>query len=166
MQTINLHHLSRALVLVAVPALLAAGCGGSSPSGGNRSAGQSPEDQQVQLVQCLRQHGVNASLQGGQVTIQPGPGGSPPDAQGQAARACAKYAPNGGQPHPPSAQWQDAMTKFAQCMRGHGIPVQDPQSGGGGGEITRNIDTNSSQFKQAMQACQHYMPGNPPAAGS
>jgi hypothetical protein len=158
------------LALLAVPVLLAAGCGGSSPS--SKSSGQNTQAQQLKYAQCMRQHGVNVSdpNQNGDQTIQNPQGGVQ---QMQAAeQACQKYAPNGGQPPKPSAQQQDAMIKFAQCMRNHGIPIPDPpsqpQPGGAVPLIPQNsgVDQNSPQFQQAQQACQHYLPGNPSGAGS
>jgi hypothetical protein len=169
MPTINLRHLARALVLLAVAALLAAGCDGSASSG-NKSASQSSQDQLVKYVQCLRQHGdTSVGVQGGMLTnnTQPGQQG-PSEPQRQAAgAACKQYAPNGGQASRPNAQQLDAMTKFAQCMRNHGIPMQDPNPQRGAG-ISPNsgVDPNSPQYQQAQQACQHYLPGNMSGPGS
>jgi hypothetical protein len=54
------------------------------------------------------------------------------------------------------AKAQDAMLKFARCMRGHGIKMEDPKPGGGvmfraeaGGDMTR--------METAQKACSKYM---------
>jgi hypothetical protein len=83
--------------------------------------------------------------------------------------ACAKPATpavataHGGSTTPkatPSAAPTDrteAMHKFAQCMRDHGVDVEDPQPGepmtikGGPGD--------KDKMDKAQKACQQYMPG-------
>ena len=167
----------RASLLVAVTLLLATGCAVANPfAPSNASARQSTEQLALKWAQCMRQHGVDVTdpdSKGG-VTIQasgtasgPGAKGSPdqgPPSEVQAAmNACKQYQPNGGQAsRPPNQQQLDAAIKFAQCMRDHGIPMQDPQVQNGGVAIVGNPDTgvdpSSDQFKQAHQACQHYLP--------
>src|SRR5215472_13695752 len=88
-------------------------------------------------------------------------GGPPPDVQA-AMDACSQYQPKGGRSsRPPSQQQVDAATKFAQSMRDHGVPRQDPQVSKDGIRIGSGpgaaIDPNSSQFQQAQEACHHYM---------
>lgn len=61
-----------------------------------------------------------------------------------------------------SAASSDAL-KFAQCMRTHGVPdFPDPTVSGNGGQssgnLPSNINTNSSSFQAAEQACQKYVP--------
>jgi hypothetical protein len=57
----------------------------------------------------------------------------------------------------------DALLKFAQCMRKHGVAkFPDPNADGGltiGSTKGDSLDPNSSVFKAAQQACQHLMPG-------
>jgi hypothetical protein len=131
-------------------------------------------------AQCMRQHGVNVPdpVNGAiRVTVTPAPGqtGPPADAPGPenpqfqtAQTACKQYQPNGGNGSgQPSQQQLDQATKFAQCMRAHGVPMQDPkvQNGGifmqDGGSGQQRLDPNSSQFQQAQQACAQYQPGGP-----
>jgi len=87
-------------------------------------------------------------------------GGPPPEIQA-AMDACKQYQPNGSRSSgPPSQQQLDAAAKFAQCMRDHGIPMQDPQVSNGGVSFQSGpagTDPNSDQFQQAQQACQHYL---------
>jgi len=65
----------------------------------------------------------------------------------------------------------DAMLKFAQCMRDHGVDMKDPDMNGdgnfniqlGGGSGT---PANKDKVDAAMEACKQYMPngGEPPKA--
>jgi hypothetical protein len=171
------------LAVLAVAMLLATGCSVANPfAPSNAAAKTSAEQLALEWTQCMRQHGVNVSdpTGNGAIRIQssapPGSassnapttgtattgGGPAGDPTFQAAfNACKQYQPRGRQGSgPPSQQQLDALAKFAQCMRDHGIPMQDPQaqsngaiSIGGGGAV----DPNSDQFKQAQQACQHFM---------
>ncbi len=159
----TLHHLRRALTVLAVPALLAAGCGGS-PSNGNQT-GQNSDAQALKWVQCMQQHGVNASeSNNGQSTAVRAPTGSnsqqgPSQQQVQAAQqACKQYEPNGGKSSgQPSAQELDRNAKYAQCMTEHGIPTQ---AQGGGVNVNVPPGTDPSKAQQAEQACQHYRGGS------
>jgi hypothetical protein len=55
----------------------------------------------------------------------------------------------------PDRDPQDAMLKFAQCMRDHGIDMPDPEPGGG---ISINGEGHSEEEMQAAQdACQKWM---------
>ena len=163
---------------VLVAAVLVSGCGFANPFA-PANAANNREANQLKWAQCMRDHGINVSDSG--LVTNNGPadgGGRAPAGQTQgsgnstddqhfqdAINACKKYAPNGGQGPARIDQRQiDAATKFAQCMRDHGIPMQDPQtsSDGGismkiGGDPSSGIDPNSDQFKQAQQACQHFM---------
>jgi hypothetical protein len=92
-----------------------------------------------------------------------------------AARVCGHLLPYGGPGVAPSPavdqQIQNDMTKFALCMRSHGVPnwpeptldqgrtVFDPQAAG--------VETNSPQISAKMQQCEHVFPasiGIPPGA--
>lgn len=165
--------LRAALALVAATAL-AAGCGVTNPFSPPPRA--SAQDQLLRWSECMRQHGINEPdpVNGAiRVTVTPGPGGGlAPDAPTEenprfptAQNACRQYAPNGGQgSRPPSQQQLDQATRFAQCMRDHGIPMEDPTVQNGditmqGGDINGpNVDPDSQQFQQAQQACAKYLP--------
>src|ERR1700716_1708563 len=93
------HHPFRVLAVLAIPALLAAGCGGS-PSSGKQSAGQTAA-QALKWVQCMNQHGAPASQSNnGQslgVHVHVGDKNAPGQQKVQAAeQACKQYQPNGG----------------------------------------------------------------------
>jgi hypothetical protein len=66
---------------------------------------------------------------------------------------------------------QDAMVKFAQCMRENGYDLPDPtfdgppspgssESPGDGGPFG-GIDQNDPAFKKAFDACRDQLPGIP-----
>jgi hypothetical protein len=172
---------SRAVAVLAATLFLAAGCGVANPfAPSNASAKQNAQELALKFAQCMRQHGVNLPDPGanGAFINSSGTGGTngspqstggpkgidPQSSQFQAAQnACKQYQPNGAQgADRPSQQQLDAMAKFAQCMRQHGIPMQDPKASGGGISIEASpgsVDPGSDQFKQAQQACQHLMPG-------
>ena len=161
----------RALVLLGVTLLLAAGCSVANPfSPSSVAAKQRSQDMALKWAQCMRQHGVNMpDPVNGVIRAQasPGPNGEattldPNSQQFQDAQnACKQYSPNGGQAGgAPSQAMIDAATKYAQCMRSHGVPIQDPNTSGGGIAIEASpgaFDPNSDQFKQAQSACQHYL---------
>jgi hypothetical protein len=50
---------------------------------------------------------------------------------------------------------QEAMLKFAQCMRDHGIQMDDPQPGGGI-KLPEVVDPQKADA--AMQQCKQYLP--------
>jgi hypothetical protein len=81
-----------------------------------------------------------------------------------AQEACKKLLPNGGRPTAAQqAQEQQAMLKFAQCMRSHGVPkFPDPKPGGAlalGEKV--GVDPDTPQFQAAQRACQKAVPGGP-----
>jgi hypothetical protein len=82
-----------------------------------------------------------------------------------AAIAVAACGGSGNDQADAQQNFQDAALKFAQCMRGHGVDVPDPQPGQGiqiqAGQ--NGIDPNSQTFKDAQSACQHIMQDAIPA---
>jgi hypothetical protein len=156
----SLHHPFRVLAMLAVPVLLAAGCGGS-PSNGNQSAGQT-EAQALKWVQCMNQHGVPASQSNnGQslgVHVHVGDKNAPGQQKVQAAQqACKQYQPNGGSGGgQASAQRMDQATKYVQCLNQHGASAQVAKDGG---IIEGPGPGGPSQQQQADNACKKYQPG-------
>jgi hypothetical protein len=58
---------------------------------------------------------------------------------------------------------QEAMLKFAQCMREHGINMPDPQvqssaSGPGSVQVLVSPGSDPAKAKAAQEACKQYMP--------
>jgi hypothetical protein len=173
----------RGLALVAVVGLsmLAAACGGGSPSGkvaqigttgstkgsgsSNASGSGSPSDRRGALVAfsaCMRKHGVpnfpdpKAVGHGYGLTIDDSMANSPQFKNAQ--QVCKKLLPNGGRPpaQEQAKQLQEAL-KYAACIRAHGMPdYPDPKVHDGGIEMGEAPD--SPQFKTAQKACQHLAP--------
>jgi hypothetical protein len=189
----------RALVALVASLLLTAGCGVANPfSPSNASAKSDAEQLALKFAQCMRAHGVDVSdpdtnggvrITAGRPAIANGSApppspdtqapssdgknptvqGPPPEVQA-AMEACKQYSPKGGRNSGPPSQAQiDAATKFAQCMRDHGIQMQDPQVTGDGGMIQsiggQGVDPNSDQFANAQKACQHFMDDARPKGG-
>jgi hypothetical protein len=75
--------------------------------------------------------------------------------------ACRHLMPNGGQLTPAQqAQNLKQALKYAQCLRTHGVPnMPDPSSDGAFNiNASSGINTQSSQFQAAQQACQSVRP--------
>lgn len=169
-----------AIVAAAGLALLAAACGGGSPSGhvaqlgttSTRSASSNASapsgNGALAFSRCMRANGV--------------PRFPDPDGSGQipkiqlehlgvsdsrfqtAQRACGHLLPNGGRP-PSQAQLQQQRAQalqFSRCVRAHGVPTF-PDPGTTGREqipdpASVGIDQGSPRFRAANQACKRYRP--------
>jgi hypothetical protein len=170
-----------ALIATAVLALLTAACGGSPSStgaGGSSNAG-GPATSQIGIsyANCMRSHGVpkypdpdsSNELANGlpKVSLQQLEVSS---SQYQAAQnACARLLPNGGQQtRAQSQQDLNAMRRYAQCMRSHGVPTwpdptYDPAAGWGFNLVhVHGFDPNSTQIENKMDECNR---GLPPGTG-
>jgi hypothetical protein len=153
-------------------ALLAAACGAPSQSS------HSPTAQPLAFSHCMRSHGVtsfpdpNSSGVWPKSQVELAAGSTPFDA---ATHACGHLLPDGGPGVSPSQsvlqQIQFDMTKFARCMRSHGVrnwpdptldrgrAVFDPEAAG--------IDANAPQISATVHACERVFPasiGIPPGA--
>jgi hypothetical protein len=179
----------RVLVVTAVGAALGFGltaCGSSSPStttasasSGGATSSSALYQARLNLAKCLRAHGVNVP--------DPSPNGGPAGGGGgdafraarsspnfqSAMQACAQYRrqanPLANLTPAQRAQFQQALVKFAQCMRAHNINVPDPTTSAGGGfRIFRQIpstERNSPAFRTAVQACSTNLPFRPGRRG-
>jgi hypothetical protein len=185
-----------AVIATAGLALLAAACGGSpgshvaqlgstitrpassssAPNDAGSTKSQSPTSQPLAFSHCIRSHGVSKF---------PDPNSSGVWAKSQvelaagnprfqaATQACGHLLPDGGPGVPPSPAVvqliRSDMSKFARCMRSHGVPnwpdltldrgrpIFDPDAVG--------IDPNSPQISTKMHECEHVFPaslGRPP----
>jgi hypothetical protein len=177
---------SRIVTLTLGAVMLAgAACGGSSDDGGVASINQSAaasdapadskadvEKQLIAYTQCLRDQGIDiadpqvdadGNLRMGGVKFQGGGGdrsnladqftkarevcGEPPEGAG------GMFSHGGDQ-----TAMQDALVKFAECMRGQGVDVPDPDfSGGvqgGGMSILHDLDRDDPKVSAAMEQCQ------------
>jgi len=166
-----------AIIATAALALLAAACGGSpssTGSGGSSNAGGAANAQPaVGYASCMRSHGVpkypdpssGNELANGlpKVSVQQLEVSS---SQYQAAQnACAHLLPNNGQMTQAQSQRDlNAMRRYAQCMRSHGVltwpdPTYDPSAGWGFNLVgVHGFDPNSAQIENKMDECNRVLP--------
>src|SRR5512139_2081909 len=65
--------------------------------------------------------------------------------------------PGGADPSPTqSLSPQEAALKFAQCMRDHGVPMDDPSFEGGGIGINIGEGGDREKVDAAMKACEQF----------
>ena len=155
--------------------VLLAACGGSGTSTNSVASSEKAREQQfLKLSKCLREHGINVSTPtgGGPIKVQGGVGSISPQTFEAARNACKKYAPAANQNLTPQqrVEREEAVQKFAKCMREHGIKVEAQTSGG---EIRIGIHRHAGEggpnpespaFEAAQKACQTYLP-KPPGGG-
>jgi hypothetical protein len=167
----------RTATAMAFLSLLTAACGGHPPatgSGGSPNAGRAANSQLgVTYAGCMRSHGVPK---------YPDPNGSDQLASGlpkvsvqqlgvsssqyrAAQNDCARLLPNSGQQTQTQSQQDlDAMRRYAQCMRSHGVPTwpdptYDPTAGWGFDLVdAHGFDPNSTQIDNKMDVCDRRLP--------
>jgi hypothetical protein len=125
-----------------------------------------PDPQKAELAwaQCMRDHGVNLP--------DPGTSSGPvqlnvdPTTMDAAQNACKSKLKGQNLKRPSAAEqarMRDALVKFSQCMRAHGINLPDPQFNENGATLRvggdSSIDPNSAEFQAAQKACQKNLPG-------
>jgi hypothetical protein len=181
---------SPARVLAVVAALAVscalAACGGGASSATNAAASEQArergdETKLAQFAKCLREHGVEAK------TSSTGPGaggfgirvggragsGAGPAQMEAAQRACQKYRPVPKKidlSPQEKVQREEAVLKFAKCMRDHGIGVHASTSGGGiqiqvHGKPDSGPNPESPAFQSAQKSCQGLLPIKQPPGG-
>lgn len=167
---------------IAATALTLAACGGSdSPSNAaatERSQEQQAETKFADFAKCLREHGVNAeavSHGGGGHGLKVSPGSGGPAAMEGAEKACARYRPAPQKVNLSPQQKvenEEAVQRFAKCMREHGIKVQASANGGqiaihahGTPGSAGAPNPESPAFQKAQSTCQKLLP-KPPGEGS
>jgi hypothetical protein len=169
------------LAAVAGLALLTVACSSNSSSTGTGGSPQaasvtpSASHQAVAFAQCMRAHGVPNYPDPGSVSgpINPSQLGVSDATYQSAKTTCTRLDP------PPqqsagltTAQEQHVLGEllnFSRCMRSHGVPnFPDPNSastiwGSGGGSLfttPSSINTSSTQFSSAQNACKSLMPSS------
>jgi hypothetical protein len=144
--------------------------GHGSAAGTSRTLSQAQVDQaEIDFARCLRSHGVNEPdphhVPGKSgLVVQVPPSGPATNA---ALSACSHILP------PASGEAQQrreadlpALTRYAQCMRGHDIALldPDPQTGslnlGNVPGITSDFGRHTPQFRSADAACRHLLPAD------
>jgi hypothetical protein len=177
---------------VLLAALAVAGCGGSSSASPGStevspaSAGGKVAETALKFSKCMREHGVtnfpNPEISGGHVGLkikQGGPGGLGANQQTmEAAQNACKHFQEGLAPKltpQEKVEREEAVMKFAKCMREHGIDVHGETSGGNirigihGGPGSGGPNPESPAFQAAQKACQGLLPfkgGGPGQAGA
>jgi hypothetical protein len=158
-----------AIAGVIAASLALAACGSSGPST-SASTEQSREQKFLQFTKCLREHGINVQTPtgGGGFKVRFRAGGN--QQQFEAARnACKKYAPFDRPNLTPQqrVEREEAVRKFAKCMREHGIPLEAQTSNGGDaigihiGSGAGKPNPESPAFEAAQKACQSLLPKPP-----
>jgi hypothetical protein len=160
-----------AAVAITGVALLAAGCGGSSPNTTSTNAGSQPSGNPVtqayRYAACMRNHGVSnfpdpqVSSSNGSTQIRMMAKAASPNFK-TAQEACKSIIPApsnsdlAAQAHQDQVRKQDELS-FALCMRDHGISgFPDP---GPNGRLTlamiqsAGVDLTAPQVKTAALAC-------------
>jgi hypothetical protein len=159
-------------------ALLVAACGGGSsaapPAVGSQGL-SAITTQALAYAKCMRSHGIpnfpdptvhdNAQSQSVAFGMPSGVEAHSPQYL-SAAKLCQKQTGFGHISPAQLQQGMNAMLKYAECMRSHGItnfpdPAENRQN------ISFNftgtgLDQNSPQFKAANKACQTFLPGGGP----
>ena len=168
--------LAAAAVLAA--GLLLAACGGSSsPSGSADSAA----DSALKFSKCMREQGVKnfpnpETTAAGATRLTFKAEGTSPKTMEAAQEACRHFQEEGGPQEEEvspeeKVEREEAVQKFAKCMREHGIEIEVSSAGGGvqiqvhpgGGAGGPNPE--SPAFQEAQEACQKLMPGPKGGAG-
>jgi hypothetical protein len=174
-------------VPLAVAAVLAAGCSSASPGPGSAPvaslAGHAPaaassqpltqqqsDQDMISFTRCMRGHGVQMS----DPVHVPGHAGLSLDlperdpATSGAYAACTHFiqaiieTKEAGAAAAAAPQLA-ALTRYAQCMRGHDIDMLDPTAQGALNlgtvpGITSDFGRYSPQFRAADAACRHFLP--------
>lgn len=157
---------------VAGVALLAAGCGGASPTTSTSSSDAGAPSQKsivasaFRYSRCMRTHGV-ANFPDPRVSASPGHSSVGIAAVGHASprfdaaqKACQGIMPNpqsSGQQQQQDLAHKHALLAFARCLRGHGVPgFPDPTTQG---DLTpqmltsAGVDLKAPAFLHAAVGC-------------
>jgi hypothetical protein len=183
-------------VLALLASLVIAACGGSSSAAtgvasiagetttaatGAATPAASAADREATLMQaskCMRDNGIADfpdPVVDSNGNVRPGQGLRNLDRNdptvSKALAACQKYFTAARPQFTPAQQQklQDALLKYAKCMRDNGFNMPDPQfgtgGGGPGGGAFRDINRNDPTFKKADTACQSILAGVRPGGG-
>jgi hypothetical protein len=162
----------RLAALVGALGILAAAC---SPRSGAATASQGAKTEAALLAftQCMRDQGIENMPdptvdEKGNVRIERPQGNQHDDPaihdKFLAARdACAKHLEGvtQGFGHENDTESQDQQLKLAQCLRGRGVDVPDPDfSGGGHRSFGESIDRSDPAVQEALRACQQEVFGS------
>jgi hypothetical protein len=169
--TRRLPRLELAAMLVTAGVLVTACSGGSDPASPSAAAAQPSSASQsgIAFAACMRANGVPnfpdsaVSDSNGRVMMDIPSGLDTNSSRFQSAlTTCRKDLPNGGTSGSGSSSGSNtqAVIKFANCMRSHGVP-NFPEPNAQGQELitgSSGVNPNSPQFQSAMEACQNLLP--------
>jgi len=167
---------------VAAAGLLLAACSGGDDSGvaalGNEAAPgdgltdtAATEEAISEYTECLRGQGVEIEDPvvdaDGNVTFGGPPAGvsnqqfypSVHDAEEVCGPAPGGADPGGNHGGASQAELEDAFLELAECMRGEGFDMPDPDLSGGGPPFGDDIDPNDPAFQEAFDECQDVLSG-------
>jgi hypothetical protein len=171
----------RGALAVALLLVLLAGCGGSGgngdgvasldPDGGGATAttgnGAAADRERALLdfARCMRQHGV--PIQDPTVDSEGNLRLQRPEGAGRVDQATLDKAREACQEHIAGivqgfsredlTRLQDALVKYAGCMRANGYDLPDPRFDGAGGPFGgARIDPDDPAFRKADQACRQH----------
>jgi hypothetical protein len=149
-----------AAAVLAVGAILLAGCGGTSAS--TAAGGTSKYHKALAYAACIRSHGEPKWPDPASDGSFPGAMEAPGLTTGRtlitALGACQSLNPAPTMSKPQEQQVEQNMLKYSQCMRAHGVPnYPDPIVVGNGIPMERadppGVDVNSPQYHTALRAC-------------
>ncbi|MGV9774439.1 hypothetical protein [Streptosporangium sp. NPDC003464] len=158
------------VVAAIVSAAAVSGCG-QSPEPGIASAGGATssaapaapaQPDGLRFARCMRENGVDMP--------DPEPGSDAVTLRGEvdkdsldrASRACEKYGPAGQKKRAAAdPAVQNALLKYARCMRENGIDMKDPDFSDGRVRLGGNrMNLNSPETEKAMEICREHLPGS------
>ena len=136
-----------------------------------------PQDAALAYARCMRENGIDMPdpivSDDGEGRVSISQGARPDDniskedfleAEEECRHHMAAAMPDAGPPL--SAEDMDKMLAFAQCMREHGIPMEDPTGDGGirvqindGSGGAKGMPENDDQLQAAHEACADLLPG-------
>jgi hypothetical protein len=167
------------IVLLVLVVLAGAGCGGGSESSGvanvETEGGNAPaetttpsteetEQAMLRFAQCMRDQGIDypdpAPDANGNLRLRPPTGNVDQEQLESAQEACQEHLEGVIQPRSEEdeTEFQDALLKYARCMRDNGVDVPDPPAASSDfGAFREQIDRNDPQFQSANEECQRYI---------
>ncbi|RVX37806.1 hypothetical protein EDD27_0082 [Nonomuraea polychroma] len=84
--------------------------------------------------------------------------GNPPSGTGVASASRSSSPPSASATATATADPQEQGRKFAQCMREHGVPMEDPDPNGGGGLNLTDENIDQNKVREAAEACRSSAP--------
>jgi hypothetical protein len=122
----------------------------------------SARDRQFKYAQCMRDHGVPMSdpvFSGDDVNFTI-PKGIDQAVQDSAQAACGQYQ-GGGNGGAPPAEKSEAMRRYSQCMRQHGVEHFPDPGANGDIQLDKSI-SDDPQYPAAKVACDALMASSHP----